>query len=224
VSEPSRRPLSSIVRFARLMHAALPSDSETTALLALMLLTDARTGARSSSDGLPISLPEQDRTRWDAAKLAEGRALARAAVAGAPPSPLALQAAIAAVHAAARDAAETDWNQILALYDVLVQVQPGPAAALGRAVAVGMARGPLAGLAELSLLESDERLTRGHRLLSVRAGLLERAGALDEASETYAAARLLAANAAEQRWLETQSRRLNAEIAQLEITQRKEQE
>jgi predicted RNA polymerase sigma factor len=94
------------------------------------------------------------------------------------------------------------------LYDVLVRLQPGPAAALGRAVAVGMARGPLAGLAELAVLDGDERLARGHRLLSVRAGLLERAGALDEAAQTYAEAGMKAANAAERRWLEAQVLRL----------------
>jgi RNA polymerase sigma factor (sigma-70 family) len=196
------------MRLARLLHAARPGDAETTALLALMLLTDARTAARTDAEGLPVALPDQDRSLWDGAKLAEGRALAARALRGAPASSLAIQAAIGAVHAAATDADATDWEQILGLYDVLVQVQPGPAAQLGRVVAVGMARGPLAGLAELSLLEDDERLARGHRLLSVRAGLLERAGAFDEAQKTYAEAGMKAPNAAERRWLAVQSRRL----------------
>ncbi|MCL2515818.1 MAG: sigma-70 family RNA polymerase sigma factor [Microbacteriaceae bacterium] len=199
------------VRLARMLHSAVPSDADTTAMLALMLLTDARTEARTDADGLPIPLPEQDRALWDAAKLAEGRELAASALAAGPATSLSVQAAIAAVHAAAAHADATDWRQILGLYDVLVQLQPGPAASLGRAVAVGMARGPLAGLAELALLDGDERLARGHRLLSVRAGLLERAGAFDEAARTYAEAGMKAANAAERRWLEAQSRRLDDE-------------
>jgi RNA polymerase sigma factor (sigma-70 family) len=196
------------IRLTRLLRGALPADAETAALLALMLLTDSRTAARTDGDGIPIALPEQDRALWDGAKLAEGRALAAEALAAAPPTPLAVQAAIGAVHAAAADAEATDWAQILALYEVLVRLQPGPAARLGRAVAVGMARGPLAGLAELALLDGDERLGLGHRLLSVRAGLLERAGALGEARETYAAAGMRAANGAERRWLDAQARRL----------------
>ena len=196
------------IRLTRLLHAALPSDTETTALLALMLLTDARTEARTDADGLPVALPDQDRSLWNADELAEGRALAAEALAEGPATPLSIQAAIGAVHAAAADADATDWDQILGLYDVLVQLQPGPAAQLGRAVAVGMARGPLAGLAELALLEGDERLVRGHRLLSVRAGLLERAGAFDEAVKTYAEAGMKAQNLAERRWLESQARRL----------------
>ncbi|GAA4195299.1 sigma factor-like helix-turn-helix DNA-binding protein [Gryllotalpicola kribbensis] len=198
------------IRLTRLLHAALPDDTETTALLALMLLTDARTAARTDQDGLPVALPDQDRSLWDRAKLAEGRALAAQALTDGPPTSLAIQAAIGAVHAAAPDADATDWAQILGLYDVLVRLQPGPAAQLGRAVAVGMAHGPLAGLAELALLENDERLARGHRLLSVRAGLLERAGALDEAIETYDEAEKRAPNSAERRWLEAQARRLEA--------------
>jgi len=199
------------IRLTRILHTAVPDDADTTALLALMLLTDARTEARTDAQGLPIPLPEQDRGLWDAAQLAEGRALAASAFAAGPATPLGVQAAIAAVHAAAVHADATDWRQILALYDVLVRLQPGPAASLGRAVAVGMARGPLAGLAELALLDGDERLARSHRLLSVRAGLLERAGAPDEAAKTYAEAGMKAANAAERRWLEAQARRLGEE-------------
>jgi len=205
-----RELIAEAIRLARLLHAALPADSETTALLALMLLTDARTPARVDADGMPIALPEQDRGLWNAGGLVEGRALAGRAITDGPAGPLALQAAIAAVHGAAPDASATDWPQILGLYDVLVQVQPGPAAQLGRAVAVGMAHGPLAGLAELALLESDGRLARGHRLLSVRAALLERAGALTEARDAYAAASGKTSNAAERRWIEAQRRRLQS--------------
>lgn len=197
------------IRLTRLLHDALPDDSETTALLALMLLTDARSDARTDPEGLPIALPDQDRSRWDQTKLREGRALAAQALAEGPATPLAIQAALGAVHASAPDADSTDWDQVLGLYDVLVRLQPGPAAALGRAVAVGMAKGPLAGLAELALLEGDERLARGHRVLSVRAGLLERAGAFDEAREAYAEAGMKTHNTAERRWLEAQARRLD---------------
>jgi len=199
------------IRLTRLLRIARARDAETTALLALMLLTDARTAARTDAAGLPVALPDQDRSLWDRAKLAEGRALAAQALRDAPASSLAIQAAIGAVHAAAPDADSTDWDQILGLYDVLVRVQPGPAAQLGRAVAVGMARGPLAGLAELTLLDGDERLARGHRLLSVRAGLLERAGALDEAECAYSEAGMKATNSAERRWLENQALRLRTE-------------
>jgi predicted RNA polymerase sigma factor len=173
-----------------------------------MLLTDARTPARTGSDGLPIPLPEQDRTRWRADELAEGRRLAAAALGDGPVTPLHVQAALAAVHAAAADAADTDWPHIVGLYDVLVRLQPGPAAALGRAAAIGMARGPLAGLAELAELEGDERLARGHRLPSVRAGLLERAGAPAQARDAYALAASRASNLAERGWLEAQAQRL----------------
>ncbi|WP_022881061.1 RNA polymerase sigma factor [Gryllotalpicola ginsengisoli] len=197
------------IRLTRLLHAALPADPETTALLALMLLTDARTAARVDAHGDPVALPDQDRALWDAAKLAEGRRLAARALVGGPASPLAVQAAVAAVHAAAPNAAATDWEQILGLYDVLVRLQPGPAARLARAAAVGMARGPLAGLAELAELETDERLARSHRLLSVRAGLLEQAGALEAAGAAYSEAGMKTSNAAERRWLEAQARRLD---------------
>jgi RNA polymerase sigma factor (sigma-70 family) len=196
------------IRLTRMLHAALPGDTETTALLALMLLTDARTPARTDDDGLPIPLADQDRTRWRADELAEGRRLAAAALGDGPVTPLHVQAALAAVHAAASHADDTDWAHIVGLYDVLMRLQPGPAASLGRAAAIGMARGPLAGLAELAELEGDERLARGHRLPSVRAGLLERAGAPAQARDAYALAAARASNLAERRWLEAQVRRL----------------
>jgi predicted RNA polymerase sigma factor len=198
------------IRLARLLHAARPDDGASTALLALLLLTDARTPARTDADGLPIPLAEQDRTRWSASELAEGRRLAAAALADGPTTTLHVQAALAAVHAAAPDADATDWPHIVGLYDVLVRLDPGPASRLGRAAAIGMARGPLAGLAELAELEGDERLARGHRLLSVRAGLLERAGATEAAAAAYADAARRAGNAAERRWLELRADRLTA--------------
>jgi predicted RNA polymerase sigma factor len=196
------------VRLTRLLHAARPDDAETTALLGLLLLTDARTPARVDADGALVSLADQDRARWRADELVEGRRLAAAALADGPVTPLHVQAALAAVHAAAARAIDTDWVQIVALYDALVRLQPGPAAALGRAAAIGMARGPLAGLAELAQLEGDERLARGHRLPSVRAGLLERAGAFAEARDAYLAASDRTANSAERRWLRAQADRI----------------
>ncbi|MGN6326648.1 RNA polymerase sigma factor [Pseudolysinimonas sp.] len=196
------------IRLARLLHDARPDDGATTALLALLLLTAARTPARTDAEGLPIPLADQDRTRWRPELLAEGRALAAAALADGAASPLHVQAALAAVHAAARTADDTDWRQIVGLYEVLVRLQPGPAASLGRAAAIGMARGPLAGLAELAELEPDPRLARGHRLPAVRAGLLERAGALAEARAAYLRAASRAANTAERRWLRAQADRI----------------
>ncbi|WP_158865833.1 RNA polymerase sigma factor [Leifsonia sp. AG29] len=202
--------VSEAIRLARLLHAAIPGESETMALLALMLLTDARTEARADADGSLIPLPDQDRRRWNQARLKEGRRFAAAALGAGPATPLVIQAAIAAVHAAAPDADSTDWRQILGLYDVLVRIDPGPAPRLGRAVAVGMVSGPLAGLAELADLEADERLAGSHRLLSVKAALLERAGAVDAARDAYAEARERATNDAERAWLATRAERLAA--------------
>jgi RNA polymerase sigma factor (sigma-70 family) len=196
------------IRLTRMLREARPADRETTALLALMLLSDARTASRMGPDGVLVALPDQDRSLWDRAKIREGCRLAADAFAAGPPAPITVQAAIAAVHAAAADASSTDWDRILGLYDILVDLQPGPAARLGRSAAVGMAMGPAAGLAELATLASDERLTRSHRLLSVRAGLLERSGALDAAGDAYVEAGLRTANVSERRWLQAQANRL----------------
>lgn len=196
------------IRLTRMLREARAADQETTALLALMLLSDARTASRTGPDGLLVALPDQDRSLWDQAKILEGRRLAADAFGAGPLTPIAVQAAIAAVHAAAADASSTDWDHILGLYDTLVDLQPGPAAQLGRSVAVGMAMGPAAGLAELAALESDERLTHSHRLLSVRAGLLERSGAFDAASDAYVEAGRRTANVSERRWLQAQAQRL----------------
>jgi RNA polymerase sigma factor (sigma-70 family) len=196
------------IRLTRMLHEARPADQETTALLALMLLSDARTASRTGPDGLLVALPDQDRSLWDQAKIREGRRLAADALTTGTLTPIAVQAAIAAVHAAAADASSTDWDHILGLYDTLVDLQPGPAARLGRSAAVGMAMGSAAGLAELDTLEADERLARSHRLLSVRAGLLEQAGAFDEASDAYIQAGLRTSNVSERRWLQAQAQRL----------------
>jgi RNA polymerase sigma factor (sigma-70 family) len=164
------------IRLARLLATLVPGDGEASGLLALMLLVDARRPARVSADGMLVPLAEQDRSRWDAALVAEGVALISRTLGRGPVGPYQLQAAIAAVHDEAASDADTDWPQILALYDVLERVSPGPVVTLNRAVAVARVHGPLAGLALLGTLDGDERMTRGHRLDAVRAHLLELAG------------------------------------------------
>ncbi len=162
------------IRLTRLLHEMLPDDGEITGLLALMLLTDARRSQRSRADGALVPLDEQDRSQWDHALIAEGVALITSTLGQVPLGPYQLQAAIAAVHDEAPSAEDTDWAQILALYEVLDQVAPNPMATLNRAVAVAEVHGPAAGLDLLATLEDDARVAGHHRLLSVRAHLLER--------------------------------------------------
>ncbi|CAA9228330.1 MAG: RNA polymerase ECF-type sigma factor [uncultured Corynebacteriales bacterium] len=173
------------IRLARQLHAAAPGDGEVTGLLALMLLTDARRPARTGPGGALVPLAEQDRDRWDAALIAEGTGLLAATLPTAPLGPYLLQAAIAAVHDEAPTAEDTDWPQILALYDLLAAVAPGPMVTLNRLVALAMVRGPATGLAELAAAEADPALAGHHRVAAVRAHLLERAGAADAAREHY---------------------------------------
>ncbi|GIF78232.1 RNA polymerase sigma factor [Asanoa siamensis] len=175
------------IRLVRQLHARLPGDGEVAGLLALMLLTDARRPARTGPDGALVPLAEQDRGRWDRAAIAEGVRLVSAALTTTAVGPYQLQAAIAAVHDEAPTAADTDWPQILGLYDALDRIAPGPMVTLNRAVAVAMVHGPAAGLAAL-----DEAALEGHhRLAAVRAHLLELAGdragaraAFEEAART----------------------------------------
>ncbi|RZT83946.1 RNA polymerase sigma factor (sigma-70 family) [Pseudonocardia sediminis] len=190
------------IRLARLLHALLPGDGETTALLALMLLTDARRDARTGPDGDLVPLAEQDRSAWDAAAIAEGVALVERALAAGVPGPYRLQAAIAAVHDEAATAADTDWRQIVGLYELLGRVAPSPVVTLNHAVALGELRGPQAGLELLSSLDDDERMTAGHRLAAVRAHLLERAGDHDAAREQYREAARRTSSAPERRYLD----------------------
>jgi RNA polymerase sigma factor (sigma-70 family) len=196
------------VRLTRLVHRLRPADGEVAGLLALMLLTEARRDARVV-DGLLVPLAEQDRSRWDAGLVAEGVALVSRTLGRGPVGPYQLQAAIAAVHDEAPTAADTDWPQILALYDVLVRVQPGPVVTLNRAVAVAMVHGPLAGLAELGTLADDERMARGHRLDAVRAHLLELAGDRPAALDAYRRAAHRAASVPERHYLALQAARLS---------------
>ncbi len=181
---------------------------EAAGLLALMLLTDARRPARTGPDGGLIPLAEQDRGRWDQGAIREGVALITAALARTPLGPYQLQAAIAAVHAEAARAEETDWPQILALYALLERVAPGPMVTLNRAVAVAMAQGPRAGLDLLTALDADGRLAGHHRLDAVRAHLLEMAGDAVPARASYRKAARGATSLPEQRYLESRAARL----------------
>ena len=188
------------------MHRLLPDRGEVAGLLALMLLTDARREARTGPYGELVPLDEQDRDRWDKAAIDEGVDLVTRALTRGPAGPYQLRAAIAAVHDEAPSAQETDWEEILGLYDVLVRIVPGPVERLNRAVAVAMVRGPRAGLAELASLEDE--LGAGHRLDAVRGHLLERAGAHDEARAAYEAAAAKTLSLPEQRYLHARAARL----------------
>jgi len=196
------------IRLARELHRLLPGDGEVAGLLALLLLTDARRPARSRPDGSLVPLAEQDRSSWDAAAIAEGVALITSALARAPIGPYQLQAAIAAVHDEAARADDTDWRQILVLYELLAQVAPSPVVTLNHAVALAMVRGPQAGLELLATLDSDGRMAGTHRLEAVRAHLLELAGDTAAARERYRAAARRTTSLPEQRYLEGRAARL----------------
>ena len=189
------------IRLARMLCRSAPEDGEAAGLLALMLLTDARRAARTDPAGLPVPLDEQDRSRWDAAEIAEGTALLTRTLGAHPVGPYQLQAAIAAVHDEAPTAQETDWPQVLALYGVLEQVSPSPVVRLNRAVALAMVDGPRAGLALLGTMEADERMANHHRVEAVRAHLLERDGQPGAAREAYLRAARMTASLPEQRYL-----------------------
>jgi RNA polymerase sigma factor (sigma-70 family) len=194
------------IRLARVVHALLPGDGEVAGLLALMLLTDARRAARTAPDGSLVPLAEQDRRRWNAGEITEGVALVTHALARAPLGPYQLQAAIAAVHAEAADAEATDWPQIVALYRVLERVAPTPMVTLNHAVAIAMVDGPQAGLALLATL--DGALAGSHRLVAVRAHLLELAGDGGAAREAYREAARRTTSLPERRYLEGRASKL----------------
>jgi RNA polymerase sigma factor (sigma-70 family) len=199
---------SEAIRLARELHRLLPEDGEVAGLLALMLLTDARRPARTRPDGSLVPLAEQDRSRWDAGAIAEGVALVTRTLARAPLGPYQLQAAIAAVHDEAARAEDTDWPQILVLYELLERVAPSPVVTLNQAVAVAMVRGPRAGLELLATLDGDDRLAGHHRLDAVRAHLLELAGDREAARVHYRAAARATISLPEQRYLESRAARL----------------
>ena len=185
----------------RLLHRLLPADAETAGLLALMLLHHSRATVRQDPGGEAVLLGDQDRTRWDAALIAEGTAILDAAVARRRPGPYQVQAAIAALHAAADSLEATDWPQIAALYGTLAQLSPSPVVEVNRAVAAGMADGPHAGLAILEPVLASGALTGYAPLHAAHADLLERAGRADEASAAWARAERATGNAALQREL-----------------------
>ena len=195
------------IRLTRQLHSTDPDASgETTGLLALMLLTEARRAARTDAAGALVPLDDQDRSRWDRAKIDEGVGLVTRVLDRAPIGPYQLQAAIAAVHDEAPSTEATDWVEILGLYDLLGRLAPGPMVTLGRIVALAMVEGPESGLAALDHAESSadgtgSALADHHRTWAVRAHLLERSGSTDAASLAFAEAARRTRNGPEQRYL-----------------------
>ncbi len=198
------------IRLTRMLHLLVPSEGEVAGLLALMLLTDARRAARTTADGSIVPLDEQRRDLWNSDQISEGVALLTRTLGTVPVGPYQLQAAIAAVHDEAPTAGETDWPQILALYQVLEQVSPSPVVTLNRAVAVAMVHGPRAGLAVVGTLDADERMAHNHRLEAVRGHLLELAGDLTAARNSYQRAARMTASLPEQRYLALRAAKLAA--------------
>jgi RNA polymerase sigma factor (sigma-70 family) len=198
------------IRLTRMVHTARPADSEVAGLLALMLLIHARHRARTGPDGTLIPMAEQDRSVWDAGQIAEGVALITGALPVGPTGPYQLQAAIAAIHDEAPTAAATDWPQIAALYDVLLQLDQSPVIALNHAVAVAMFRGPQAGLELLAALGSDTRVSDDRRFHAVSAHLQEMNGDRGAARASYEAAERAATNLQQRRYLNAQVARLDA--------------
>ncbi|MDA3643996.1 sigma-70 family RNA polymerase sigma factor [Saccharopolyspora indica] len=196
------------IRLARLVHGLLPQDGEVCGLLSLMLLCESRRHARTGPDDELIPLAEQDRGEWDQALIAEGVELITGTLTRAPLGPYQIQAAIAAVHAEAARAEDTDWQQVLALYELLEKLAPNPVATLSRAVAAAMVHGPDAGLALLEPLSADGRLAEHHRLHAVRAHLLEMAGDLAAARASYLLAARLTTSLPEQRYLRRRAAQL----------------
>jgi len=186
---------------ARTVAALMPDEREALALVGLILLTDARRSAMVDADGTLVLLEHQDRSSWNTAAIDEGRALVRSALRGGRPGRFALQAAIAAVHAEAPRWNDTDWRQIVALYDLLLGAWPTPVVALNRAVAVAMADGPQAGLDEIGRIQSSSSLAGYRYLPAARADLLRRLGRSTEAAQAYRDALALTADSAERRFL-----------------------
>ncbi|HEY4409822.1 MAG TPA: RNA polymerase sigma factor [Acidimicrobiia bacterium] len=195
------------IRLARLLAELMPDEPEVLGLLALLLLTESRRAARTTAAGDLVLLPDQDRARWDRALIAEGQTLVRACLRRNRPGPYQIQAAINAVHSDSPAAADTDWAQILALYDQLLALAPTPVVALNRAVAVAEVQGPAAALAEIDCLDLDGY----HPFHVVRADLLARLGRHADAAAAYERAVALASNAAERAFLERRTAAARAE-------------
>ncbi len=196
------------IRLARELHRLRPADTEAAGLLSLMLLTDARRPGRAAPGGELVPLAEQDRSRWNQHLITEGVALITKALARGPLGAYQLQAAIAAVHDEAARAGDTDWPQILALYEMLDHVAPNPMATLNRALAVAMVQGPRAGLDLLATLDDDNRVSGHHRLYAMRGHLLEMAGDRAAAGEAFQHAARRTASLPEQRYLQGRAAQL----------------
>jgi RNA polymerase sigma factor (sigma-70 family) len=186
---------------ARMLRSLLGSDPEVAGLLALILLTNARSATRVSEEGELLLLADQDRTRWDREAIAEGVALVREALRRRPPGRFALMAAIAAVHAEAPSFEETAWREVVGLYDLLSEAWPSPVVALNRAAAIGLADGPDAGLRALEELAEEPQLAAYRYLAAARADFLRRLGRIAEARSAYQEALLLSENAVERAFL-----------------------
>jgi RNA polymerase sigma-70 factor, ECF subfamily len=190
------------IRLARLLAALMPGEPEAPGLLALMLLQDSRRAARVDQAGDLVTLEDQDRSKWNRAQIDEGRTVLQSALGRGQPGPYQLQAAIAACHASAASAEDTDWAQIARLYLLLARVVPSPVVELNRAIAIGMAEGPAAGLVLADDLAAGGTLAGYHLLPATRADLLRRLGRPDEAVDAYKDALSLAPTGAERRYLE----------------------
>ena len=193
------------IRLGRLLRELVPDEPEVAGLLALMLLIDSRRAARTTADGSLVLLAEQDRRLWDHGEIQEGLKLVRRCLQTNRPGPYQIQAAVNAVHSAAARAEDTDWRQILALYDLHLSIAPSPIVQLNRAVAVAEVEGPGAALALVDALD----LGAQHRFHAIRADLLRRLDRLAEAAAAYDAAIALSANAAERVFLEHMRARLD---------------
>ena len=201
------------IRLTRAVRGLMPEDSEVTGLLALMLLTDARRAARTGADGELIPLDKQNRSLWDRAAISEGVALLKSALSKGAVGSYQLQAAIAAVHDEAARVEDTDWPQILALYELLMRISDNPMVVLNHAIAAAMVQGPAKGLELLKVLDSDARVAGQHRLDAVRAHLLEMAGDPAAAISHYQSAAARTTSIPERNYLLTQAARLGDKSA-----------
>ena len=190
------------IRLSRLVVELMPDEAEARGLLALMLLHDGRRTTRTDSEGDLVLLEDQDRSQWDRGEIQEGLAQVRTALRQGPARPYVLQAAIAALHAEAPTYQDTDWTEMVGVFDVLYRVSPTPVVALNRAVALAMRDGPERGLALLDELAADPRLLAHHLYHASRAELLRRSGRISEAASAYRQALAMPQNAAERRYLE----------------------
>ena len=198
------------IRLARQLHEGVPGDGEVAGLLALLLLTDARRQARADSTGRLVPLDQQDRSLWDAPAIAEGVALVSHALGTTEIGPYQVQAAIAAVHDEAQTPDDTDWSEILGLYELLRRLAPGPMVTLNWVVALAMVKGPVVGLAELARADADPALAGHYRVAAVRAHLLELSGERVAASASYLEAARGTLSVPERRYLEARARAASA--------------